>query len=360
MDEMERSDTRLRERRFRYRGGVFFPLVLIALGIVFLLQNMSFLPGDTWELIWRLWPLLLVIAGIDSLLKRDGVAGPAFLVGLGMVFLLSNFNLLTWNVWELILRLWPVLLIAWGLDLVLGRRNIWGAALALLILVGVMAGAILMVGVGTPMTEEKISWVPETMASEIQATLRPGVASLKIGALPQGATLLEGRLLITQSERLDKDFSLEEGIGKVSLSTTGLKMVYPAGQLRGPQWELNFTTLLPLGLGVEVGVGNADLDLRSFQLSKLALKMGVGQMKVYLPAQDLRVRIEGGVGQTIIYLPAGVAVKLNDDSGLASVSVPPGFTHHGDFYSLAGDAGDPLLEIDMDQGIGSLVVKFAP
>ena len=49
----------------RPRRGVFWPLLLIALGLIFLLQNFGFIAGVSWLAIASLWPLLLVLIGLD-------------------------------------------------------------------------------------------------------------------------------------------------------------------------------------------------------------------------------------------------------------------------------------------------------
>ena len=54
----------------RRRGGVVGPLVLIFIGGVFLLQNAGYLPPNFWTNLWRLWPLVLVLAGIELLLAH--------------------------------------------------------------------------------------------------------------------------------------------------------------------------------------------------------------------------------------------------------------------------------------------------
>jgi len=46
------------------------PLVLIFIGGVFLLQNAGYLPPNFWVNLWRLWPLVLVLAGIELLLAH--------------------------------------------------------------------------------------------------------------------------------------------------------------------------------------------------------------------------------------------------------------------------------------------------
>lgn len=49
-------------------GPVFWPLLLIAVGAIFLLSNLGLLAFDPWQF-WKLWPLILVVIGLDVLLQ---------------------------------------------------------------------------------------------------------------------------------------------------------------------------------------------------------------------------------------------------------------------------------------------------
>ena len=52
------------------RRGLSWPLVLITIGIVFLLVNFGFIPGVTALQLLSLWPLLLILAGVDIAIGR--------------------------------------------------------------------------------------------------------------------------------------------------------------------------------------------------------------------------------------------------------------------------------------------------
>ena len=80
--------------------------------------------------------------------RRGGLIGPVILIGLGVVFLLNNLGILSWSIWTVIFRLWPVLLVAAGLDLLLGRRSVWGSLLALVLTVAIVAGVLGLFGAG--------------------------------------------------------------------------------------------------------------------------------------------------------------------------------------------------------------------
>lgn len=60
--------------RRSHRRSYFGPILLIAVGLVFLAKNTGLIPGEGWGTIWRLWPVLLVVAGVDDLFRGEGIA----------------------------------------------------------------------------------------------------------------------------------------------------------------------------------------------------------------------------------------------------------------------------------------------
>ena len=54
---------------------LFFPLLLIAVGIVMLLNALNMIQGSTLDILLRLWPLLFIAGGLDSLYRREGAVG---------------------------------------------------------------------------------------------------------------------------------------------------------------------------------------------------------------------------------------------------------------------------------------------
>ena len=52
------------------RRGLFWPLLLITIGLVFLLVNFGFIPGLTVLAVLNLWPRLLIRAGVDIAIGR--------------------------------------------------------------------------------------------------------------------------------------------------------------------------------------------------------------------------------------------------------------------------------------------------
>ena len=96
------------------------PFILIAIGLILLLYNLNIITIDLWSLFWGLWPLLIIAAALAMLLVGGSVFFPLTLIGLSSGFLLSNLGIVDWNMWQILGQWWPLLIVAIGLDVILG------------------------------------------------------------------------------------------------------------------------------------------------------------------------------------------------------------------------------------------------
>ena len=89
-------------------------ILIIGIGALLLLGNLEILEVDN---IWRFWPVILLVAGINMLVRcrfGPGSEGGVVLTILGGAFLLRNLGLLDWR----FKHLWPSLLIVLGVMVV--------------------------------------------------------------------------------------------------------------------------------------------------------------------------------------------------------------------------------------------------
>jgi hypothetical protein len=346
----------------RHRPGLFFPLLLITIGVLLLLQNIGVFSENIWDLLWKCWPVILIWIGLDALLNRSGVAGPVFFIGIGTIFLMNNFGLLAWNTWDLIFQLWPVMLIAWGLDLVVGRRAWWGALAALALLAVVVVAVVAIGGLATPPEVTSVDWQPEGKVTQLTATLKPDVGSIQLDALSDTAYLIEGDIYHREGVAVEKVITEKNGQATLTLALPGETTINPLSQTSAPDWKLGFDENVSIDLTIRVGAGTADIDLQTAQLTDLDFEVGVGSAEIWLPAETYTARIDGGVGETVIYIPVDVAVRLEADTGVTALTLPPGFDEKSeDVYEYRINQSDlPQITLRVHQGVGRLVVAFAP
>jgi hypothetical protein len=356
MNEIDTTNSSKPRRRY-YRGGLFWPVILIIVGVLFLLKNFHLLTGDVAGTLLQLWPVLLILIGLDSLFQGHGLAGPVFLIGLGAVFLLNNFGHLPWNAWELILRLWPVLIIAIGLDIIIGRRSAWGALISLVLMLAIVAGALLLIGVGSPATDDVIKWNPDATITHMDVTLNPAIGSLRVNALQDGVSLAEGVLHLQRGETVNKQMLSN---GTFSLKSEGNMFFTPVGKASNWKWDVNLTPSVPMNLNVNLGVGEIELNLNHLQVDQFDASMGVGKVTMVLADKALHGKVNCAVGETVVLIPHGVEAKITVKAGITAVNVPDSFTHSGDIYTSQGYSAvnATRIDIEVDQAIGNVRVEY--
>ncbi|HNT23968.1 MAG TPA: DUF5668 domain-containing protein [Anaerolineales bacterium] len=342
------------------RPSLFWPLILVTLGIVFLLRNLGHLEGDAWDTVIKLWPLILVAIGLDGIWQRHGLAGPVLMMGLGAAFLLNNFNLLAVDAWELLVKLWPVLIVAVGLDLVFGRRNAWGTLLSVLITLALLVGTLWYLGSNASLgrvTPQTVRTALEHAASAV-LEIDPPVGTLRLSATDEADLLIDGTVQTWGGDAALAEYIVgEDGVGVLRMSSQGDNFLAPSGGQRW-HWDLKVTQAIPLDIRIHLASGEMNLDLSNLDLGGLRAEVAVGRLAVILPAEGtFTAYLNGSVGQMAIVAPQGLALRIRSESGLGNLRLPDDYRPKGEFYlSPAYVAGEPCAELVVNQAVGTVTI----
>ncbi len=180
-------------RRF---GPILWPLLLIAFGLLLLLDTLGLLGRSAWEIILNLWPLLFIALGLDALIRKKEIFGPVFWIGLGGVFLLTNFGILGWDTWNTLFRMWPLLLVTAGLEILLGKRKIWLSLLVTMVILIILVVALGLTGLNQPEQSSVQTTINEPLGSAKQAdiSIAMAVGELNLYSLKDMDSLIMGEI----------------------------------------------------------------------------------------------------------------------------------------------------------------------
>ena len=298
--------------------------------------------------------------------RQREVIWPTMLIAGGIIFLLNTTGRLDWGVWWTILRLWPFLLVAAGLDLLVGRRWVLGSLLVVILVAGAFAGGVWLHQSGTlaqralPAGEE-ISQAPAG-ATEARVELAPATGYLRLGALAGSTNLMEGTLRQAGREQVQRSFSVESGTAMLELHNEGTGWWTPGfGTQQGdaPTWDLALTTAMPVQLIASMGAGNIELDLSDMTITHVEASMGLGQVTLRLPAEGrIQAKVSSAIGQTVVVIPEGMEARIQISAAITGRSLPPGFTREGDRYVSPGFQGaDNYVELELSQAMGNIQVR---
>jgi hypothetical protein len=298
--------------------------------------------------------------------RRGSIVFPVVLIGVGVIFLLGNMGLVTIDIWFTLLRMWPLLLVAAGLDLLIGRRSLLGSLLVVVVLLAGL-GAAIFLSLGTQPAGQGLSTEqirqPVGNAAMAVIEIAPAVSELRIAASDEGASLVEGRVALGEREKVATDSRQSGSTVYYTLRSTGSTSWVPgwAGQadLRNRIWDLRLTRDIPIDLKLKTGVGLSNVDLTGLQVTRLSVESGVGQTTVTLPRRgELRVDIQGGVGELIVNVPEGMAARLTAERGLGALDMKGNFRQNNDRYTSPNyDTATDRVDLRISSGIGRILVQ---
>jgi len=287
-------------------------------------------------------PILLIVAGVALLLDQLGI----------------------WYLnWASVSRFWPLILVLVGLDIIL-RRARWGAAISLVLVVAFVALVLLFVLPEGPRERGLASEMLNYPAQGIKAAnvrLEVGVGRLQVVPLKDSGNLYEAQIDYDKGRTtLTHDATVSGDTAHVELKGTQSGWV-PFGRSSTDTWRVWLNPNVPVRLDIVAGVNRSDLDLTGIQLTRLNLNVGVGQTTAILSGEGAyEASINGGVGALTVEIPRGMEARIRIDSGVGAVEVDERFAREGKskYYVSQGYAtAKDKLDLDIDGGVGSIIVR---
>ena len=293
--------------------------------------------------------------------EHQSVVGPVLLIGLGIIFLLNNLGLLSWHSWGTLLRLWPVLLIAWGIELIFGDDSIWGQLIAAALIVVALVGAVWLTAAPSRFGAEQTLEISHPLDDAARATIRleRGAGRVIVDALKDSTDLVAGTAYHLKGETIREEYDKVGGEAIFSLTSQNLFAQFTPQSSASPAWELSLNPRPDLTLNAGLGVGEFSFDLGDLNLEEVVIDFAVGSTTVTLPESgDYTLDVNGAIGQIVIEIPRGAAVRIEADTAIVGRDFPASYREEGDAYVSPGyDEAESYAEVTVDLAIGSVDVR---
>lgn len=356
-------------------GGALFGAVLVLIGLFALFGGVN----SVFDVL-RLWPLLIVFGGImnifnpreESLLKR--IAEGLGSVAVGVVLLANTFGYLPWTVWFNVFSLWPVLLVALGIELVgRGLHMNWLRAMSNVVLILALAYGVLVLQptssrVVFPLVTTSASTASFTDTAPRNPSATTGTASIKVGAtrlkVAAGDTLaaISGRAATGETPKLTT--SVSGSSATVSVTEPGNRTVFLGTEDSGLDVTLDRSVKWD-EVRFDVGAISGDADLSGLEVSRVLVNVGASDVRIKLGSRsrDVALDISGGATSVTVLVPADGACTINSSSGLSNIQVPPSFRRtsgivvFGNSTFVSDGSGGPKIDVELKSGVSDLRIQ---
>jgi len=307
--------------------------------------------------------------------KGDHIVGGFIVAAIGVLLLLGKFGVIGWSVFGALWQIWPVILIAVGINLVFNNHFL----VRILTLTGVIASLVLY-GVFFPGGGE-VKWDSSgfRMAKPVEMKLinrsypmndTVKKASISLG-IPAGTLnidsstnlLVDARYpenLMTVTNTWNSDHSAQNFQFEPNSTLSHIQELEAIGQANKLNFNYKLNSDIPWDITIESGAIHSNLDLSKITLDQLSLSAGAGdlQVKVGSVTPSASFTADTGTANMQILIPKKQEFRLTVDGGIRNVTID-GRKLDGkeDVYVSPGYAqAASRLDLKLSVGVGNIAI----
>jgi hypothetical protein len=278
-----------------------------------------------------------------------------------VIFLGCNFGYLPMSALDVLIKFWPVLLIAWGVDLIVDHRGVWSAVVGLLVGLALVAGTFY-VARYNPAFQSAASQpiaLERNGATEANGTLSMPMGTMNISGDAGEKYLLEGTVTATGKVQSSVQVNGTSAVFSVKDTTEGTYTPF-SGVTSSLDWNLKLNPVVVYDLTASMGAGVTEFNLNGLEVKDLNISSGVGKATIVLPESGSGVvALSTAVGQTVIQVPQNAAVRIELGTALAIPTYPSDFTRSGNVISSPEAATATEVQVvKVDAAIGLVTIEY--
>jgi hypothetical protein len=301
-----------------------------------------------------------------------------FVLLIGATLLGINLGYLSANIWDSLIKLWPILLIVWGLNIVFRHTYLQVLSyLSPLVLIAAFAYATTMtpssddngkwyaplihIGDGrsnVPTTDYKFEYKKDPNVTSTELSLKLGGSDVEVAASP--AEGFAEVLVTTNVGKPNVNLFADGNVLKIDGETPR-----SVGRIVNHKdaWTVHLPPGLPTKMTVDAGATDCNLDFSSITLTNLTVKSGASDIDVTMqapPPEGSKVEIGSGASDVILTVPTGAPLKVKVDSGAVSSNFKKiGLVKKdGYWYSASYLADKPAIEVNIDSGATDISINY--
>jgi hypothetical protein len=308
---------------------------------------------------------------------RPSFVWPIILIGIGVLFLLSNLGVLNENIWVPLLRLWPLILILVGVEILVGRRSPAASAVAALLIiamVGVLVAALVFFpenptvqSLSNPSQELQEDYIHYELGTTETAFIRiqwnPGRGNLR-ALSPESPYVLAGRLNYLDDLNIAiNSHNKHTTIDLAANENSSFSFDFLNTDWSNSLWDLGLHSSVLYELHMNTGSGDFDFDLAGLEFSEIQLESGSGPVDLVLPPGNYPLVITADSGNLDITIPETEPVRLEVKRESGTLNLAPSFslvdgeTGGDSIWETSGYERTNGIAITLEMGSGNVTIS---
>lgn len=294
-------------------------------------------------------------------MNSNKIVSGIILIGLGIIFLLINMGYISENfIWK-IFDLWPLVLILVGINII-SKKNPWISIATWVLLFGIVIayGVMLEKPDDTFGVSQDKSIIYEKLDETVEGRLKLTLGGAEVKVKDTEHYLMQADMKIPD---IKHDINYNGNHEKVNISLVSSKNRWRHfARIEENNYDLSLNKQIIWDMDVKMGAVSGTIDLSGLKVSDFDLDVGAGNLELLFGNlyDHTKVSIEGGATKIDITVPEGVGVKVRSQGGLSQTDLQgEGWTNKNHYYVTANyENAEKKIDLDITMGVGKVNVMI--
>jgi len=292
-------------------------------------------------------------------MKGRSIGFGIFILSIGVIWILFNLGIINWSILDALYRLWPLIFVVIGINVIFRNNSIvrgitWLAFLAAIISYGYFFPNV-------PATQKPGEG--GNVSIEMPAETKRGELDLELGGVNLDVASTSARLVEAFVSDPDINHSVGYGNGKETATIRFNKKnrfaIYPGSV--NSQLKVNLNENVLWNMNVKTGAVKGMLDLSRLRVENLKVDAGAAKLDFVFgrKSENFNVRLNAGASDIGVTVPSGSGVRIRMDGALNGTNLNElGWEKQGKVYTSPGyDSAPAKIDMEVKMGVGHFTVK---
>lgn len=293
-------------------------------------------------------------------MKNKGSVGGLILIFIGVFWLMTSFGVITWSLFDVMFRLWPLILIVIGINTIFRNKDYiryitWSILIIAVVLFGFYGQ--------DRFRNDVVFETNPNLVEESHPEITSGKLRLQLGGGNIKIDSIEDKLIKARipDSKVRKSVKFSSDNTRVDINIDQMSDFININNKKSFDYNFNLNENVLWNIDIDTGAINGTMDFSNLKISNLDIDMGVSNLNlIFGDKQDkAKVDIDGGISNLELTVPKNLGVRLDIDGGIKNTNISElGWKRMGDYYESPNyDETAKKLDIEVDTGIGKFDVR---
>jgi hypothetical protein len=278
---------------------------------------------------------------------------------------LNNLDYVSWSVWYKILSLWPVLLVAIGIEIIFKKTTLsFLTILSPILIFLAILGPIYFnhYKVEKSGMIQKMNWVRPIESNIKKVYLRVDLNAGGLEIEKDSLNLVDAQLEYWRSRpECDYNFSEKDSIALIKIRERREDWKgWLCGGWRKKDWSLRLSDKIPFDLKVYSNAGFSDLDLSDILVDDLLLELNASDCRIKLGKKEsIKIQVDANASSLKLLIPKDCGLRIESDADLTSktfegLSI---YKEQGKYWTANYETSPYKIDLYLDGAVSHLEIE---